>query len=340
MNYFINVYLISFILIILTIGCSSKRDSTGNYDEIIVFADSLDWKDYKEPLNSVFGRYYKTPVLEREYLLSWQPAKQIDKFKNSRNVFFLGRMNSEGLASTIIKNSLSKDVIDNVNAGKIFYIPKHNVWALDQYVLFLLAPNKNELVNRISKYGEAIYDDFEKSYYRRIKEELYRYYENKKLEGYLEDHFPFKVRIPSDYFIANESVENNFVWIRRLDPDRSLMVHWIPYNDSINVDYDWVVKERNRIAKITFEGDVIVEDETESKIVKFEKWQALRLEGTWKNPKYMVGGPFRNMTFTDNNLIFMVDLYVRAIGQRKKMFLDQLEVIAHTFQSKSDLESK
>lgn len=339
MKYFSKVNLTILIVIIFIFGCSSKRQSAGNFDEIIVFADSVDWNDYQEPLNSVFGRYYKTPVLEREYILSWQSTNEIDKFKNSRNIFFLGRMNSKELASTIIKNSLSQDIINNVNSGKYFYIPKHDTWALDQYVLFLLAPDKNELIGRISKYGDAIYDDFEKSYYRRIKEELYRYYENKKLEEYLVNHFPFRVRIPSDYFIANESLENNFVWIRRVGPDRSLMVHWIPYHDNINVNYEWIVKERNKIAKITFEGDVIVEDETEIETVKFQKWQALRLEGTWKNPKHMVGGPFRNMTFTDNNLIFMVDFYVQAIGQRKKMYLDQLEVMAHTFQSKSSLKS-
>ncbi|NIV09770.1 MAG: DUF4837 family protein, partial [Aliifodinibius sp.] len=65
------------------------------------------------------------------------------------------------------------------------------------------------------------------------------------------------------------------------------------------------------------------------------------LEGTWMNPKYMVGGPFRNMTFVDDksNLIFMIDFYVRAIGQRKKVYLDQLDIMAHTFQSKAHLKS-
>ena len=129
------------------------------------------------------------------------------------------------------------------------------------------------MINRIEKYSDAIYDDFEKSYYRRYKEEIYKRYENKKLEEYLLNHFPFKIRIPSDFFIANESLEHNFVWIRRIDPDRSLMVHWIPYNDSIEINNEWIVKERNKIAEITFEGDIIVEDETEFKTVEFQQWR-------------------------------------------------------------------
>lgn len=342
MNCLSKISLLFLIISVFTYSCSSKKDSLGNLDEIIVFADSSDWPNYQESLNSVFGEYYKTPRLEREYLLSWQSPKVMGGYKKSKNVFFLGRMNSNQPVSTIVRNSLSQDIIDNVNSGKVFYIPKHDAWALDQYVLFLLAPNKDELINRIEKYGDVIYEDFEKSYYKRYKEEIYRHYENKELEEYLLNNFPFKIRIPSDFFIANESIENNFVWIRRVDPDRSLLVHWVPFNDSIDYNYDWMVKERNRIAEITYEGDVIVEDETEVKTVKFLRWDALRLEGTWKNPKYLVGGPFRDITFYDeeSNLMFMVDFYVQAVGERKKMYLDMLEIMAHTFQSKAYLESK
>lgn len=327
--------------VILFGGCSMNPESRGNLDEIIVFADSSDWKDYKQPLASVFGKEYPTPVMEAEYILSWQPARDIEKFKHARNIFFLSRLNSNAPVSTIVRNSLSQDVIDNVDSGKYFYIPKHDPWASNQYVLFLLAPDKNDLIDRIQKYGDIIYDDFEKSYYKRYKEEIFKRYENKDLEEYLLNHFPFRVRVPSDYFIASESLEENYVWIRRIEPDRSLMVHWVPLSDSIQVNYRWVIQERNRIAELIFESDIIVEEETTMKAVKFNRWQALRLEGTWKNPIHFVGGPFRNITFSDNEsgLIFMIDFYVQAIGERKKMFLDQLDIMAHTFQTKAHLES-
>lgn len=326
---------------ILFLGCSLNPQGIGNLDEIIVFADSTDWKEYREPLTSVFGKEYPTPVMEAEYVLSWQPAGDIEKFKYAKNILFLSRMNSQEVVSTIVKNSLTQDIINDVNSGKFFYIPKHDPWAIDQYVLFLLAPDKNELIDRIQQYGDAIYTDFEKSYYKRYKEEIFRRYENKDLEEYLLDHFPFRVRIPSDYFIAHESLEHNYVWIRRIEPDRSLMVHWVPLTDSINVNYSWVIWERNRIAEMIFESDIIVEEETEFETVKFNRWQALRLEGTWKNPIHFVGGPFRNITFADkeSGLIFMIDFYVQAIGQRKKMFLDQLDIMAHTFQTKAHLKS-
>lgn len=336
-----NLLKVIFVGFIVYLGCSLNPESMGNFDEIIVFADSIDWKDYKEPLTSIFGKQYPTPVMEAEYVLSWHPAKDIEKFKHARNIFFLSRMNSDETVSTVVKNSLSQDIINDVNSGKYFYIPKIDAWASNQYVLFLLAPDKKELIDRMEKYGHVVYEDFEKSYYKRYKEETFRRYENKELEQYLIDHFPFKVRIPSDYFIASESLDDNYVWIRRLDPDRSLMVHWVPIADSIQFNYRWAVQERNRIAEMIFESDIIVEEETVVKTVKFGRWEALKLEGTWKNPIHFVGGPFRNITFADNEsgLIFMIDFYVQAIGQRKKMFLDQLDIMAHTFQTKTHLES-
>jgi hypothetical protein len=78
---------------------------------------------------------------------------------------------------------------------------------------------------------------------------------------------------------------------------------------------------------------VIVEEETRAFAVKFKKWQAVNLRGTWRNDSLVIGGPFRNYTFVDNETdrIYMIDYYVQAIGRRKKPFLDQLYVIVHTF---------
>jgi hypothetical protein len=157
--------------------------------------------------------------------------------------------------------------------------------------------------------------------------------EQKSLQRYVESHFPFTMRIQHDYFIANEDLEKNFVWIRRMDPDRSILVHWLPYDSSIILNSRWMIDERNRLAKITLSGDVIVEEETKAYATRFKNWKAIKLEGTWRNDSLVVGGPFKNFTFIDSltNRIYMIDYYVQAIGKRKVLFLDQLTVLVHTF---------
>ncbi len=330
-GYVLGIFLLS--LILFTQGCKQKTDSIGNLDEIIVFADSVDWLDYQDALNSIFGKELITPVIEREFLLHWKPADQIEKYKKYKNIMFIGNLASKMPVSKMVTDLLNKEVVAGVKSGDYFYIPQKDVWALRQYVVFLVAPTKNDMLQRIYDLGELVYDDFRKSYYTRLKEHIYAHMENKDLEEYLATHYPFTLRIPADYVLVDESTEDRYVWLRRLHPDRSMFIHWLDYADSIHLDFNWIVKTRNKITAKIYEGDIVVEDETHLEKVQFAGHPAYRLEGTWKNPTHIIGGPFRNTTFVDKKrkMIFMVDFYVQAIGQRKKPFLDQLDVMAHTF---------
>ncbi len=330
-GYILGIFLV--LLFIFIPGCKQKTDSIGDLDEIIVFADSVDWLDYEDALNSIFGKELITPVVEKEFLLHRKPVDQIETYKKYRNIMFIGNLASKSPVSQMITELLNEEVVAGVKTGDYFYIPQKDVWALRQYVVFLVAPTRNDMIQRIYDLGELVYDNFRESYYHRLKERMYAHLENKDLEEYLRNHYPFTLRVPADYILVDESTEDRYVWLRRLHPDRSMFIHWMDYADTIRIDFNWMVKIRNKIAAKIYEGDIVVEDETHLEQVQFAGHPAYRLEGTWKNPTLMVGGPFRNTTFVDKkrNMIFMVDFYVQAIGQRKKPFLDQLDIMAHTF---------
>ncbi len=320
-------------------GCA-RPDSHGEFDEIIVFADSTDWMEYRDHFKAIFARLMKTPVLEPEYVLSWKPFERFEQFKEFRNIFFIARLNSEQPVSSEVKQLLTPDMVKGIESGRYFYIPKKNVWANDQYVCFFVAPDREAMIQRIYDLGKLAYDDFERYYYDRLYRFMYRRYENDRLETYLQSHFPFRLRVQHDYFVADENVKRGYVWLRRLDPDRSFTVHWVPLSDSVQLSYPWVVKERNRLAGWIYEGDVVVEEETSYRPIRFLGMPALRVEGTWKNPHYVIGGPFRTVAFADSSsgLFYLLDYYVQAIGRRKKPFLDQLEVMLRTFRPRSFLE--
>lgn len=313
--------------------CSTLQDSIGEEDEIIVFADSLDWLQYKDALNSVFGKEFRTPVLEREFILKWAPYRYFDLYKKEKNIFFLGRLDSQEPVSKNVRELLNPEIIEGVRSGQYFYIPKHNVWALNQYVLFLVSNSTDDMIQKTHDLGDLMYRDFRKFYYTRLSKRMFERMEQTKLEKYIESHFPFRMRVQHDYFIATESLEDGFVWIRRMHPDRSIFVHWLSKPEGFQLTSRWVIDERNRLTQKYYSGDLVVEDETRAFSTKFKDWRAIRLEGTWRNDQVMVGGPFRSYTFTDSatNRIYMIDYYVQAVGQRKKPFLDQLYVIAHSF---------
>ncbi|RMF54610.1 MAG: DUF4837 family protein [Calditrichaeota bacterium] len=320
-------------LLMVVVGCKQKPEAIGNLDEIIVFADSVDWPVFKDGLQTFFGKEYIMPVVEKEFLLRWKSFDDFENFKHYKNIMFIGYLNSKLPVSQTVTDLLNEEVVAGVKSGDYFYIPQKDVWAMKQYVVFLVAPTKDDMIQRIYDLGELVYDDFRKSYYQRLQERMFEHLEKKELEEYIADHYGFTLRIPADYVLVDESSEENYIWLRRLHPDRSLFVHWLPYMDSVTIDFDWIVKKRNEIAAKLYEGDIIVEDETHLEKVQFAGRPAYRMEGTWKNPKHMVGGPFRNTTFVvqERNMIYMIDFYVQAIGQRKKLYLDQLDIMAHTF---------
>lgn len=314
--------------------CSWQGDSVGTNDKIYVFADSLDWVFYEDALNSVFGNIIRTPVAEREFLLEWVPFRYFDKYQNYKNIFIIGRLDSEMPVSQNVRELLNQEILEGVESGKYFYIPKKDVWALHQYLLFMVANSRDDMIQRIHDLGDLMYEDFRKYYFQRLKEEMFAHMEQEKLEDYLTERYPFKIRVQHDYFVADESVEQKYVWLRRLYPDRSLLIHWVEVPEDFQLTSRWVIDQRNKIAKKLYKGDVVVEEETKAFQVEFKGRTAIRLEGTWRNDELVIGGPFIDICFVDreNGRIFLLDGYVQAIGQRKKPFIDQLDVLIHTFE--------
>jgi hypothetical protein len=335
MKYFkpITLILVLASIIFIAYNCGTMGTAVGDDDIVYVFADSTDWPLYEEPLNNIFGKYVRTPIMEREYLLRWVPFDKFNAYKKSKNIFILGRLNSNDPVSENVKSLLNKDIIEGVKTGKYFYIPKKDVWVRDQYVLFFVANSVDDMIQKIIDLGELAYQDFRKYYFTRLRDEMFEHMEQKKLEKYIADHFPFTMRVQHDYFIADESLQENYVWIRRFDPDRSILIHWLPKPDTFQLTSRWIIDERNRLAKKVFHGDKVVEEETQAFSINFKGWNAIKLEGTWKNDSLQVGGPFRDITFIDSetNRIYMLDYYVQAIGKRKVPYLDQLDVLIYTF---------
>ncbi len=314
-------------------NCSSKGNAFGEDDLIHVFADSTDWLNYQEVLNTVFGKYIKTPIMENEFILKWVPFEQFDQYKRFKNIFIIGRLDSNDPVSENVKNILNPEVIEGVKQGKYFYIPKDDIWAGNQYVLFLVAESKDAMIQKIVDLGDLAYQDFKRFYFIRLKQQMYKYMEQKNLQEYIEDNFPFSIRVQHDYFIADENLQENYVWIRRLEPDRSILVHWQTIPENFQLTSRWVIDQRNKLARKIYSGDIIVEEETRAFATQFKNWHAVKLEGVWLNDSLMIGGPFRNYAFIDKptNRVYILDYYIQAIGKRKTPFLHQLDVIIHTF---------
>ena len=198
--------------------------------------------------------------------------------------------------------------------------------------------DKASFKKNYSELKGALFKQFNAKYFARLKKEMYELEEQKDQEEYLENNFGYGVRVQHDYFVAHQNPDENYVWLRRMDPDRWLSIWRVDGDESI-ITQDSLIILRNRMTTKYYSGDVVVANETNLEIVSFQDKPTYKMTGTWRDDSLVVGGPFRTYIVEnkEENAYYLVDIAVMAPTKNKKPYLDQLEVIASTFNfSKKD----
>ena len=314
-------------------GCDYRPASFGDFEKIVVFADSTLYDQVRTELEQTFDQFIYTPHSERSFYLDLQPLHMLDTYKSRRNLLFMGLLNGRDQVSEFINSTLSAQVKKNVANGGVFEIFKENLFASEQEVMFFPAVDTEMLKKNLSDRKDIIFNRLNTSYFRRLKNAMFLKGEQFVYEDYLVKEYGWKIRVQHDYLIVKEVEDRSFVWFRRLYPDRCLFIYRFPFKN-LDEDGNWLYDVRDSLATVYFEADSIDKEDTYIQFVEFLGREAKKLTGIWQNHKHYIGGPFRTYAFTDENkqYIYLIDISTTAPGQRKKPYLDQLEVLAHTFQ--------
>jgi hypothetical protein len=329
------------ILLLLICGCNLKSYSIGDFETIVVFSDSLLLNRLEPVLGKTFDQYIYTPHSEKSYYLRPHPLQDFNELERSRNLLFLGLLNGDDPVSVYIQKILSPEVQDAIKTGEIFYIFKEDLFAYNQMSIFLAAEDTITLYNNIDRYSQDIFEILEKYNFKRLSSLLYIDGRQEKLEEYLGNTYGFTLKIPLDYYLIKETPDSNFIWLKRLRPDRNFVVY--RYKSSqLPADENRLFNLRDNLSYVHFEGDSVNREESYLKLTTFNKQKAVKLIGVWENfnPEVggPIGGPFRTYVFADtlNRWVYFIDISVTAPGKLKKPFLDQLEVLAASFCLVSD----
>ena len=320
------------VVIFLWAGCDYKPSSFGDFQKIVVYADSSVFKNIQPQLEQIFDQYLYTPHLERSFLLDLRPLHELEIYKTRRNLLFIGILNEKEPVSQFVSRSLSEQTKQAVEEGKVFEIFKEDVFATDQVVMFFPATSVDQLRKNLSDRGQIIFDQFNQLYYRLLKKSMFSNGEQKEMEDYLAEKYGWKIRVQHDYEVVKETDDGSFVWLRRLNPDRSLFIYRFK-TDHFDMNQKELYALRDSLTTVFYEADSIDKADTYIQAVKFNGLEAQKLVGVWQNQHLLIGGAFRSYVFYDNlnKYVYFIDLTVTAPGKRKKPLLDQLEVIAHTF---------
>lgn len=315
-------------------SCDTKTSSEGDFDKIIVFADSTLYHEIEPALDNIFDNFVHTPHAERSFYHKWAPLTLLDSYKNRRNIILVGMLDQDDPVSDYVQKMLSPQITQKIQNGEIFEIFKEDLFAFDQMGVILCASNKEQLLSNLSINAESIFERFEDYYFDRLSQILFSSNEQYEIEDFFAKEYGWTIKVPYAYQLVERSRDSNFVWIKRTDPSRSVFV-FRTKSDKSNITEEWIRNVRDSLATVYFQNDSVLIEDTYIMHTEYNEIPAVKMVGIWQNHELFIGGPFRTYVFYEekSDYIYFIDISVVAPGKRKKPFIDQLEVIARTFKT-------
>lgn len=343
--------LITSLLFFITSCDTSNKPAKGLEDEIYVVADSVEYEDLRTALESTFEKVIYTPQPEKLFNLKCVSPDEIEKYKSKKNIIIAAPLNSESGTSKFIKSIIDTSIKSSILSNQMSEVIKYDLWAANQLVILLAAPNMQELEFSILKNSDNLLYAFQKISDERLYGSLYNSrYERKDIEGKLLKEYGWIIYVQADFSLAANKPESNFVWLRRSpnsDMERWIFIHWI---DNTNVEYlnaDSIRMIRNAITQKYYQTSdnqsyvVIAEEHLTTKEVNFKGRYALLTQGLWELNTKGMGGPFISYTFFDEKTkrLYMVDGSIYAPKYSKRNLMQQVDVILQSFMTVHELSA-
>ncbi|MBI9070667.1 MAG: DUF4837 family protein [Melioribacteraceae bacterium] len=315
----------------------------GPEDQITVIADSAEYYELEPILQQVFSKVIYTPQPENLFHLKQYGHNHLKNIGRTKNVIIIAPLNSGSFTSKYINSLLDSTVKNKVINDSAFVFNKYDLWSKNQLVMILTSPTMDELKQKILAEHENLLYHFQNASDKRLMEMLYHpKYEQVGIEaGILEKH-GFIFYIDSDFKLAMNNDEDNFLWIRRgtnSDRERWIFVHWIENASPDLMNKDSVLAIRNRITKKFYTGTedstyVIHDDNYLSvKEVDYKGRYCLMTTGLWRMNDQAMGGPFLSYTFYDvkTKRLYMIDGSIYFPKFYKRNIIQQVDVLLRSW---------
>lgn len=326
-----------------------QKAAVGPEDEIIVVADSVEFQQLQSALDSTFQKIIYTPQPEKLFTLKRVSVNQFNNYQNRKNIIIAAPLNSGSYTSKYINTIIDSSVKKKIEDDSVFVVDKYNIWARDQLVMLLSAPDIERLSTKIMKDGDNLLYSFQKISDKRLYASLYNSkFEQKDIEGKLLKEYGWVIYVQADFQLALDKPQDNFVWLRRgvnTDMERWIFVHWINNASPAYLNADSIRAIRNRMTQKFYTTDddqgyvVIASDYFTTNEVNFEGKYAILTQGLWELNIKGMGGPFINYTFYDEKThrIYMLDGSVYAPKYFKRNIIQQMDVTLQSFMTESQL---
>lgn len=359
----------------LLAGCAGEADyrpaAAGPEGQVTVVVDSSRWNGpVGEALRAELAPPIQTlPTPEpffdlRQVNLTPDRLERIQRFKN---IVFAAALSDSTYEAQFLRGQFSEEARQALQDGGTA-IDRGDLWRRNQQVYYLAAATPQALVQTIRERGPAIRDSLNLATRRRTYAQMFEKGRQPDLEDTLMAHHGFAVDVQHDYeigpdtTISDSSGARGFVLLGRLLPDtwRRLFVYYEENADPSTLSSEWVYQTRDSLAQEYYQGTlcgyarldrrgIAKRSYLQTEGVTFLDRYAYETRGLWyyaeetEDGGYQMcgdGGPLLNYTFYDRtqDRLYMIDGMVYAPTYDKREFLRQLEVIAHTFRTRPEVQ--
>lgn len=239
-------------------------------------------------------------------------------------------------------------MIVNVNDSlftKVSLKQQSNVWAKNQVVLTLNAPDEQSIIQYLKEKQGLLVDFFTKAEMIRVFNVLEKTYSS-LVSQKVEAKFGVRLNVPAEMTFYRDTTD--FFWTSnnassgRID----VIVYSFPYTDANTFTLDYLVNKRDSVLREnlpgSFENSYMA---TEVRAVGYEPFTHLgkyagRVRGLWKMVGDMMGGPFVSMARVDetNNKVIVVESFVFAPETDKRNLMRRGEAAIYTLRMPDEFD--
>jgi len=348
-------FLILLLLALTLISCAQKEEKTrvtrnttdprkpmswGHKQTIYVFADEANWRATESQLKRTLERVVYTTANEKVFELKRADYEDFNHYYKFNNLIFLADYSSYDDVSVYIKEIMGDKVKDELEKNGVGIYPNENLWANDQFVLFIIAEDKQVLKKAVSYQLNEVYNLFKQKLDNRIGHKVLQYNSYKKT---FFRNFPWEIHIPEFFRVFSRDDENNFIaFLARADdkPDRYEAVYFEDMAEN-EVDGEWLKQKRTELFLKYYDGDEFYDHDVRLEKAILAGKSCWKLSGKWQNQKYSMGGAFQSFAFYDKTQkkAYLIDNSVYYPTGEKLAHLLELEAISSTIKIK-DLSKK
>ncbi len=302
------------------IACSKLPNSVGRPRDVVVIASSVDTASVNRTIQIV--NYFPQPEPMFIFIFAADSAGRAVKTFNT--LFLYGSLDDKFISTMLNADARAAAKRDTFTLFKIC-----DLWARPQTAIIMAASEPQYVVPGLYRYRSTIRSQLEENYYAQLKS---RYYEQAVDENVKRStaRFGFTVDVHEGWLVDSTHRQKGFVSVSAHYPDRSVFFYreklTQPLSDSS------VIKKRDLLTDLYYNGDHILKDLTWVEPVEFKNMRGYRLKGVWQNDSLVAGGPFLSYALTDNQNLFFIDGLLFLPGERKTDYYLTLEIIMNSIE--------